>query len=87
MEGGTNPAVGTGYMLVGDCDTVCWEDSLEETRSCFDSGRMPMREDWARRNCQYVDEGSVGGGLVPTPEGDRLVQAPSAMDSVSTALG
>jgi len=55
-----------------------------ETRSCFDSERMPRRGDWVRRNFQYVDEGWVEGEPVLTPEGDRLVQAPSAMDSVST---
>jgi len=82
-----SPAVGTGCKLVGDCDMECWEDILEETHSCFDNGRTPRRGDCqAHRNCRCVDEGSVEGEPVLTREGDRLVQAPSAMDLVSTAL-
>lgn len=64
-----------------------WEGTPAETRSCFDSGGMPRWGDWARRNFQYVGEGSVEGEPVLTPEGDQLVQAPSAMDSVNTAPG
>ena len=65
----------------------CWEGTPEETRSCFDSGKMPRREGWAHRSFQYADEGLVEGEPVLTPEGDQLVQGPSAMDSASTVRG
>ena len=46
--------------------------------------QMPKRGDY-HWNCQCADEGLVEGEPVLTREGDLLVRAPSAMDSVNIA--